>query len=72
MQFRVNGTITATVSTVVEAKTKEEALEMASYKFGGVTSYCGNGGTSKLIGVSEDRETIEADGEVEWTDADLL
>lgn len=37
--------------------------------FGGICSYCGNGGIDKLIGVDGEYDTIEADESVEFDDA---
>lgn len=69
MKYTVYGTVHAQVSIKVDAANKDEAIEKAYEEFGGITSYCGNGGNDKLIGVSGSDESIEADGEVEFTEA---
>ena len=71
MEYRVYGHTTVTVSTLVEANSEEEAIEKANQEFGGIHSYCGNGGTDKLIGVDGEYDTIEADDSVEFDDASL-
>lgn len=51
----------------IEAETKEEAIEIAEQE-AYVSSYCGNGGVNKLVGVSpiDDGEiSIEADDYLE-------
>ena len=45
MKYRVSGKVNCWVSIVVEASSKEEALDVADSEFGGVSGYCGNGGT---------------------------
>lgn len=70
MKFRVYGNATVVISTVVEAETRDEAIEKAYEEFGGIGGFCGNGGTDKLIGVTGEHESIEADCEVEFTDAE--
>lgn len=71
MEYRVYGHATVTVSTLVEADSEEEAIEKANQEFGGIASYCGNGGTDKLIGVEGEYDTIETDESVEFDDASL-
>lgn len=67
-KWTVAGSVEVTVSIIVEAETEDEAMELAEEKFGGVKSYCGNGGYDKLIGVDGDSESIACDGEVEFDD----
>ena len=72
-RLRVFGHATVTVSTVIEVKddeslTEEEIYDRARENFGGIMSFVGNGGTDKLIGVSEYEETIAADEEPEFDD----
>lgn len=68
MKYRVIGTIQVSVGIIVEAENEDDAIQKAYKEFGGVTGYCGNGGTDKLIGVDGDTEWIEADGIVEFND----
>lgn len=69
-KYRVSGTVTVSVYKTVEASSKEEAIEKAHSDFGGISEYYGNGGSDKLIGVSEADESIYGDGEVEFTSAE--
>ena len=72
-QFRVFGHATVTVSVLIEVEddeklTDEEIYERATENFGGIMAFAGNGGTDKLIGVSDYDETIFADEEPEFDD----
>lgn len=68
MEYDVHGTVEVVVTVTVEAENGEEAIEKAQKCFGGIQSYCGNGGIDKLIGVSGSNESIELDGNVEFDD----
>ena len=72
-RLRVLVHATVTVSTIIEvgddeSLTEEEIYDRARENFGGIMSFVGNGGTDKLIGVSEYEETIAADEEPEFDD----
>lgn len=72
-KLRVFGHATVTVSTIIEVEdgedlTEEEIYDRARENFGGIMAFCGNGGTDKLIGVSDYEETIAADEEPEFDD----
>lgn len=72
-KLRVFGHATVTVSTIIEVEdgedlTEEEIYDRARENFGGVMAFAGNGGTDKLIGVSDYEETIAADEEPEFDD----
>lgn len=69
-KYRVYGTINVTVSTCVQANSPEEASELADNFFGGVSGFCGNGGSNKLIGVTGHDESIQCDESVEWGDVE--
>lgn len=69
MKYTVYGTTQISVGITVEAETEEKAIDKAYEEFSGINNYCGNGGTDKLIGVYGNTEWIEADGEVEFTEA---
>ena len=56
-KYRVTIPFACFVSVTVEADSKEEAEENG-YREASITSYCGNGGSDKLIGVYGD-ESIE-------------
>lgn len=68
-KYTVFGHTEITVSTVVEANSIEEAIEKAEERFKGISSFCGNGGTDKLIGVNGEDDTISADSCVKFDDA---
>lgn len=68
-KFRVSGKAFAWVSTMVEAESKDSAIDEAYNSFGGVGGYCGNGGYDKLIGVCGSDDTIECD-DFEFTDVE--
>lgn len=67
MIYDVHGSATVVVTVTVEAESGEEAIEKARKFFGGMRFYCGNGGV-KLIGVTNDNESIELDGEPDFDD----
>ena len=67
--YEVRGIYTISVLKRVKANDEDEAMELAEKHFGGIIEYAGNGGYDKLIGVSEDSESVEADGCVEWQEA---
>lgn len=76
-QYRVYGTTTVTVSTVVEVAddenlTEEEICERAACEFQGVASFCGNGGFDKLIGVCGSDDTIDTGGDVEFSEFGIV
>lgn len=63
MKYRVSYPVVCYVHIEVEAESKEDAIDLAYDDFG-VTAFCGNGGTDKLIGVCGENVTIEAGEEV--------
>lgn len=68
--YEVEGIISIRVKKRVKANERDEAIRLADKYFNGLTCYCGNGGTDKLIGVSDYSESVEDCGDyVEWTDA---
>jgi hypothetical protein len=67
--YEVRGTVVIEVLKRVKAHNEEQAMELAENLFGGITAYCGNGGTDKLIGVDNDSESIEPNDYVEWKEA---
>lgn len=69
-KYKVWGSFTGSVSITVEADSQDEAFDKAYEEFGGLGSYCGNGGCDKLIGVSSPNESCEAeDAEIIWDEA---
>jgi hypothetical protein len=76
-EIQVYGHTTVTVSTVIKVRdntelTESEIISRARRKFGGVHSFCGNGGFDKLVGVSGENDTIAADEEVVFDDFFVL
>lgn len=72
MKFRVLGETTAVVSITVEAESADEAIEKAGRELGCLTSYCGNGGHDKLIGVSLSNAGVSADEGIEWKEVEVI
>lgn len=72
MKFRVLGETTAFVSIEVEAETAEEAIDVACQELDCLTSYAGNGGIDKLIGVSMRKASVCADDPIEWKEAEVI
>lgn len=68
--FRVPFKFTGTVIIKVEADDKEDAINSA-YEEVYISSYAGNGGMNKLIGVSETNHSIHADDEYEVIENDV-
>lgn len=71
-RYRVYGTVTVTVETLVEMPdnkdySEEEVFAKAEEEFEGIDNYAGNGGIDKLIGVVNDDDSIQSDGEVMFT-----
>ena len=68
--YEVRGTVTVEVFKRVKANDEHEAIELAEQYLSGLTEYCGNGGTDKLIGVEEESESVQTSGDyVEWHEA---
>lgn len=65
MKWRVSGVVTLGVNMLVEADTREDALEKAHDAWPGMANFCGNGKRGgALCGPYQDGETdanIEAD-----------
>lgn len=70
MKFRVYGEVSVGVVMEVEADSADEAIDIAHSDFIGLTGYAGNGGTGKLIGTTQQNVRLEADGEVEFHEAE--
>jgi hypothetical protein len=66
-KFIVPFTVICTVYVTVEAETKEEAIDIATDEVY-LSSYVGNGGSDKLIGVSDENHSIEAGEDFEVID----
>lgn len=71
-KFRVFGNVNIMVSKEVWANNEEEAMEKAYDKLPCLTAYCGNGGYDKLVGVSNDDESVDICDDIEYDDAEML
>lgn len=58
-KWRVYGSVPIEVVMTVEAGTADEALEVAFQEFPGLTNYCGNGGSDKLVGVNDSNVSLD-------------
>lgn len=70
MKYRVFGTAIVNVSVIVEANDEEAAIEIACEELAELSSYCGNGGTDKLVGVRGENESVSSDGPIDWDSAE--
>ncbi len=50
-KYRVHGTEKVGICIEVEAESAEAALDAAYEQWPGLTGFCGNGGSDKLVGV---------------------
>lgn len=66
-KYVVSGKVAAFISVEVEAENEEEAISMAYEECSGPSSYVGNGGCDKLIGVYGSNVSIACDDEIEYT-----
>ena len=73
-KYTVTGYANVVVEVTVEAENEEEAIEKA-YDNVSIDSYCGNGGTDKLIGVCNTNEataSIYVDSELEYAEVEEI
>lgn len=76
MRYRVFGTATVTVSTVVEIDDdglndddlEERIFELADQEFGGITQYAGMGDCEHLVGVCGADDTIDCTDRITFDD----
>ena len=71
-KYIVTGKVTAFITVEIEAESKEEAIEMAYEECSGPTSFVGNGGYDKVIGVDGENVSISCDDEVEYTEVEEI
>lgn len=74
-KYAVYGKVTAFVCVELEAEDKEDAIERAYDECSSATTFVGNGGTDKIIGVCDtDSATasINCDEEIEYTEAEEI
>lgn len=58
--YRVEIPYLVYVSAYVEAENEEDAIDAAFNEGAGLTGYCGNGGSGKLVGVYGENLFVEA------------
>lgn len=67
MEFEITGMTEVYFTMRVEADCLNDALREAEEKLGGgLTPFCGNGGTDHLLGVYDNRISLEPSCEVEF------
>lgn len=74
-KYYVMGKVTAYVSVELEAENEKEAIEKAYKECSGPTSFIGNGGYDKLIGVCDTDNaevSISCDDEIEYTEVEEI
>ena len=72
MKYRVYGYAEVEVTIDVEADNEDEALEVALDSRFYLSSFCGNGGTDKLIGVDGEDESVYPIGEIRYERAEAV
>jgi hypothetical protein len=72
VRYKVYGSTVVNVVTEVTADSPEEALETALSELNGLIQYVGNGGADKLVGVDGEHDSVSADDEIQWTNAEEL
>lgn len=72
MKYCVFGKTTVYVTVIVSAMDEEEAIELAGEQLPKLMDFDGNGGMDKLVGVTEDNESVLAEDEIEYTEVDLI
>lgn len=63
-KFRVTAAIPVFVSIEVEAENEEDAIEAAHEEGFSLTSFVGNGGSDKLVGVRGSNRSVEPGEEI--------
>lgn len=71
-KYRVYGTTTVSVVKEVWANNEDEAYDKAWRELTGLTAFCGNGGTDKLVGVYGSDESVAADDNIEYDNIEEL
>lgn len=71
-KYKVYGMVTVTVTKEVWANSEDEAREKAYERLSCLTSYCGNGGYDKLVGVEEDDETVDVFEDIAYDEVEEI
>jgi hypothetical protein len=72
MRYRVYGYAEVEVAIDVEADNADDALEVALDNRSYLSSFCGNGGVDKLIGVDGYDESVYPIGEIRYERAEAV
>ena len=71
MKFIVYGSVSIGVSIEVEADSADLAIDQAYVDFPGLSNYCGNGGSDQLVGVNDEKVSLDAGyAEAEFAEAE--
>lgn len=71
-KYRVYGEVIVSVYTDVEATSPEEAINFAYNECSSLTSFVGNGGTGRLVGVYDGPTRLELGDEIEYSQAEIV
>jgi hypothetical protein len=69
MKYQVRGFTKVFITIEVEAESPDEAIDIAYDDFCGMSSYCGNGGMDKLVGVAQSNVSLDPSDDFEFTEA---
>lgn len=72
MKYIVRGTTTVYVEVIVEAENEDAAIEEAENQLDSLTTFVGNGGTDKLIGVYGENESIYDSDLIQYSEAEII
>ncbi len=73
MKYKVIGKVEAWVTVTLEADSEEDAIKRAFDECSSVSSFIGNGGYDKVIGVSDTdcaEVSIRCDGDIDYSRAE--
>lgn len=71
-KYKVYGLVTVNVTKEVWANSEDEAREKAYDQLPCLTSYCGNGGYDKLVGVEEDDESVDVFEDIAYDEVEEI
>lgn len=68
--YTVHGVTKVAVTIEVEAESAQAAIDLAYEQFDGLTGFCGNGGTDKLVGTTHPNVSLEPHESVNFIEAE--
>ena len=71
-KYRVSGSVTVIVTKEVWAHSEEDAIDKARQELSCLTSYCGNGGCDKLVGVDGSDESVDVYDDINYDEVEEL